>query len=81
MGFLGQAIVSVVTSINVKSKCALLCHIMENGLDAKFTYEENMKRILSAKEQKENKFHNFEQRNYDYDELEKMLLTTRVSEE
>ena len=81
IGFLTQAIMSLATSTNVKSKCALLCHIMENGLDAKFTYEENMKRVLAKKEEKVNKFHNFEQRNYDYDELERMLLTTRVSED
>ena len=40
-----------------------------------------MKRVLAKKEEKVNKFHNFEQRNYDYDELERMLLTTRVSED
>ena len=77
IAFLTQAIMSVATSSNVKSKCALLCHIIENGLDAKFTYEENMKRISK---EKENRFHSFEQHSYDYDELEKMLLTTKVSE-
>ena len=46
-----------------------------SALDAAYTKS----RKPAAKEApKRNKFHNFNQRDYDYDELEKMLLTTSV---
>lgn len=77
--FLTQAITSVVTTNNVKSRCALLCHIMDNGLNANFSEQENKKR--KEKPQSNNSFHNFEQRRYDEEELEKYLLNTNPPKE
>ena len=74
--FLTQAITSVATTKNVKSKCAVLCHIMDNGLNADFSEEENKKRDTETKKTK-NTFNNFNQREYDYDQLEKDLLSSK----
>lgn len=74
--FLTQAITSVVTSKNVKSKCAVLCHIMDNGLNPNLSEEQNNKH--NGGEKPKNKFNNFKQREYDAEELEKFLLTTNV---
>lgn len=71
--FLTQAIASVAATTNVKSKVALLCHIMDEGLQ---TRAANGKE--EAHSEKANKFKNFNQREYDYEELEKTLLTTDV---
>ena len=66
--FLTQAITSVVTMNDIKSKCAVLCHIMDNGLNPNMTMEKNQKRNMQTKK---NNFQNYEQRDYDYDLLEK----------
>ena len=82
--FLTQAITSVVTTNNVKSKCALLCHIMEEGLKNNLSYEENMKRIKEEKPQKKNTFNNFNQRNHSeryYALLERRSLGIELTEE
>lgn len=68
--FLTQALTAVAASKNVKSKTALLCYKMEHGIDA-------VQKEVSS----ENKFNNFNQRVYDYGELEKTLLTTEVPKE
>lgn len=68
--FLTQAITSVVTTKKVKSKCALLCHIMDSGINSNFSEENNKKRYEKGKTD----FHNFEQNDYDYDELEREML-------
>lgn len=67
--FLTQALTSVAASKNVKSKTALLCYKMESGVDA-----------IENNNVDTNKFNNFNQRTYDYNELEKTLLTTNVPE-
>lgn len=72
--FLTQAITSVVTSHNIKSRCAVLCHIMDNGLKESFNEEENKRR--NEEKKPKNAFNNFPQRTYDPDELERFLLTT-----
>ena len=73
--YLTQAITSVATTSNVKSKCALLCHIMDNGINPNFTEEKNKMRNAKAK----NNFINFDQRDYDFDQLEKDLLESQKS--
>ena len=66
--FLTQAIASILTNPNVRSKCAVLCTIMDKGLNP----------VVSAETKKnENKFNNFNQRDYDYDELERILLNSQ----
>lgn len=45
-------------------------------LDA--AHQERKKSSASANTASKNKFNNFTQRSYDYDELEQMLLTTNV---
>ena len=74
--FLTQAITSVVTTKDVKSKCALLCHIMDNGLHSNMSADQNMKRNTEKNKQSKNKFNNFDQRQYDYDDLEAKLLNS-----
>lgn len=74
--FLTQAITSVVTSKNVKSKCAVLCHIMDNGLNPNLSEEQNNKH--NGVEKPKNRFNNFKQREYDMEELERILLTKNV---
>lgn len=74
--FLTQAITSVVTSKDVKSKCALLCHIMDEGLSASFSYEENQKRNFK----KENSFTDYGGRKHDeeyWKGVETMMLQTK----
>lgn len=68
--FLTQAIASVITSDNIKSKCAVLCHIMEYGLNSQMSLEENEKR--NQKKQK-GSFYQFEQRDYNFDEIENIV--------
>lgn len=65
--FLTQALTSIATSEGIKSKAAVLCSIMDNGIGYKQD-KENKKR--------NNKFSNFNQREYDYDELERQLLNS-----
>lgn len=60
--FLTQAIAKVLGSKSVRSKAAVLCHIMENGLTAT---------IQNDTEQ--SNYNNFEQHQYDFAELEKKL--------
>ena len=73
--FLTQAITSLVTSKDVKSKCALLCHIMDNGLSDSFSYEENQKRNFKTG----NSISTAEKRDYDINELENLLLNSKPS--
>ena len=74
VAFLISAIASVSASTNINSKCAVLCHIMDNGLNNNIdTNNKNTKGKIS---EKKNKFTNVHQRNYDYDELEKTLLNS-----
>lgn len=73
--FLTQAITSLVTSKDVKSKCALLCHIMDNGLSDSFSYEENQKRNFKIG----NSISTAEKRDYDINELENLLLNSKPS--
>lgn len=71
--FLGQAISSVLTTPGIKSKTAVLCKIMDEGLNENFSEEKNRERASSAK----TKFHNFNERNMsdaEYDALEEALL-------
>jgi len=76
--FLTQAITSVITTSDVKSKCAVLCHIMDNGLNDSMSYEKNMKRVQKDSK-KNNSFNNFHQREYDADEYEKSLLLASLN--
>lgn len=47
-------------------------------LDAAFQTKKKSSVVISQQTSSKNKFNNFEQRSYDYDKLEKMLLTTSV---
>lgn len=47
-------------------------------LDAAFQTKKKSSVVLPQQTSSKNKFNNFEQRSYDYDKLEKMLLTTSV---
>lgn len=73
--FLTQAITSVVTTKEIKSVCSLLCHIMDNGLKDNLSYQENRKKNMKGKY--DNRFNNFEQRTYDNEELERLLLSNQ----
>lgn len=78
MTFLGQAITSVLTNPSTRNKTAVLCTIMDQGLNEAFSEENNKKRNASKPTQ--NKFHNFNQRemsDQDYDDLEERLLNNK----
>lgn len=47
-------------------------------LDAAFQTKKKSSVVITQQTSSKNKFNNFEQRSYDYDKLEKMLLTTSV---
>lgn len=70
--FLTQAITSVITNTGIIDKCAVLCKIMDEGLNENMTADKNMEHLKQKKSQK-NKFNDFEQREYNNDELEKMF--------
>ena len=61
--FLTQAIAKVLGSKSVRSKAAVLCHIMENGLTAD-----------AQNDAEQSNSHNFEQHQYDFDDLTKQLI-------
>lgn len=62
--FFSQALTNVISSRKIRSKAAVLAYIMENGLGTE----------PNSDKSKGKGFNNFEQRDYDYTELEKVLL-------
>lgn len=65
--FLTQALTRIAVGKNIRNRKAVLCSIMDNGLDQQV-------------ETKKNTFHNFNERERDFDELEKVLLSSKPRE-
>lgn len=70
IAFLSNAIVSVARTPNIKSKVAVLCHIMDTG----HAFDTTERDAEANQKTQKNSFNNFSQRHYNFNEIEKNIV-------